>query len=133
MEDNKIKQVIVIRKDLNMRKGKMCAQASHASMKFIIEQLSEEQPPNTTIDEHFFDVEKEWMFNGKFTKIVLGCDSEQELLQIADNAKSAGLGCYMIEDEGLTEFGGVKTKTCLAIGPDYADKIDPITKDLKCL
>jgi peptidyl-tRNA hydrolase len=27
-----IKQMIVMRKDLNMRKGKMCAKATHASM-----------------------------------------------------------------------------------------------------
>jgi PTH2 family peptidyl-tRNA hydrolase len=31
------KQVIIIRKDLNMRKGKMIAQGAHASMKAIFD------------------------------------------------------------------------------------------------
>ena len=33
------KQVIVIRKDLNMRKGKMIAQGAHASMKVILDEF----------------------------------------------------------------------------------------------
>ena len=32
MNPDKIKQVLVVRKDLNMRKGKLCAQAAHASL-----------------------------------------------------------------------------------------------------
>lgn len=32
-----IKQVIVVRKDLNMRKGKLAAQVAHASMKIFFD------------------------------------------------------------------------------------------------
>ena len=35
MEKDYVKQVIIIRKDLKMRKGKMCAQAAHAAMKVV--------------------------------------------------------------------------------------------------
>ena len=48
-------------------------------------------------------------------------------------AKQDGIPCALIEDEGLTEFNGVKTKTCIAIGPWYADEIDQITGHLKLL
>lgn len=54
-------------------------------------------------------------------------------LDIYNKAKESGLNVHMITDEGLTEFNGISTNTCLAIGPDLASRIDPITKDLKCL
>jgi len=38
---------------------------------------------------------------------------------------------HLITDGGLTEFGGVPTRTCLGIGPDYDDRIDPVTGDLE--
>lgn len=134
MEDN-IKQVIVMRKDLNMRKGKMCAQASHASMMFLVEELKRNKRTNNPyIDNVFFSNRQEdWLFNGKFTKVVLGVDSEEELLRVHQAAREAGLRSYIIEDEGRTEFHGVKTKTCIAIGPDYAFNIDPVTRELRCL
>lgn len=39
----------------------------------------------------------------------------------------------MIEDNGLTEFHGVKTKTCIGIGPWVSEEIDKFTKHLKLL
>jgi PTH2 family peptidyl-tRNA hydrolase len=48
-------------------------------------------------------------------------------------ARAAGVECHLIQDNGTTEFGGVPTYTCLALGPDLAEKIDPLTKDLKLL
>jgi PTH2 family peptidyl-tRNA hydrolase len=75
---------------------------------------------------------EEWI-DGIFTKIVLGVDSLEELLIIKEDAEEAGLPVALIEDSGLTEFGGVKTITCIAIGPDDSEKIDRITKDLKQL
>jgi PTH2 family peptidyl-tRNA hydrolase len=38
---------------------------------------------------------------------------------------------HLITDRGLTEFGGTPTRTCLAVGPDYDDRIDPVTGDLE--
>ena len=46
-------------------------------------------------------------------------------------ALGAGLGAHLITDRGLTEFGGVPTRTCLGIGPDYDQLIDPVTGDLE--
>ena len=39
-----IKQVIVVRKDLNMRKGKMCAQVAHASLKIFLDRIGYIKP-----------------------------------------------------------------------------------------
>jgi PTH2 family peptidyl-tRNA hydrolase len=60
-------------------------------------------------------------------------DSEEELMQIHDKAVEAGLEVHLITDSGRTEFHGQPTRTCLAIGPDEADKIDAITGHLELL
>ena len=117
------KQIIVMRKDLNMRKGKMVAQGAHASMAAIL-QSNKEIKKTPALEE--------WL-NGRFTKICVSVNSEEELLTVYNQAKEAGIICSLITDAGLTEFNGVPTITCAAIGPDYPEEIDPITKDLKLL
>jgi hypothetical protein len=63
----------------------------------------------------------------------LGAGAQMLSEQIITKAIEAGLMVSMITDAGLTEFNGVHTKTCIAIGPDWSDEIDPITKHLKLL
>lgn len=41
--NNNIKQVIIVRTDLNMRNGKMVAQGAHASMKVFFDMMSTEK------------------------------------------------------------------------------------------
>lgn len=125
------KQVIVMRKDLNMRKGKMIAQGAHASMKAILD-WSIHEPSGISIDLPSDSALENWV-NGIFTKVCVSVDSEEELVSIYEKAKEAGLLCSMITDKGLTEFSGVPTKTCCAIGPDWSDDVDKITKHLKLL
>ncbi len=120
------KQVIVMRTDTNpkMRKGKMVAQGSHASCSFLSKKIMS--------GEKLSPVEEHWLKNS-FRKICLGVDSEEELVRIHSVATAAGLECHLITDNGATEFNGVPTKTCLAIGPDLDERIDPITQHLKLL
>lgn len=137
------KQVIVMRKDLKMRKGKMIAQGAHASMKVFFDQMKTVEIPYED-DEGSIDViikrlqfdkegpEIDWI-DGIFTKICVYVNSEEELLEIYEKARQEKIPCALIEDRGLTEFGGVQTKTCCAIGPDWAEVIDPITKHLPLL
>ena len=128
----KPKQVIVVRSDLKMQRGKEIAQGAHASMSFLSHRLKAlaGTGAETTYTLLLRDVETEWLYNGKFTKIGLKVDSEQALDEVYAKAKAAGLEAYMIVDSGLTVFHGVPTKTCVAIGPDWEDKIDAITSGL---
>lgn len=130
-----VKQVIVMRKDLHMRKGKMIAQGAHASMKVLLDLCHGNTKEGERYGELWFDVNSflyEWL-KGSFTKVVVSVDSEQELLDIYYNASSSDIPCAMIEDNGYTEFKGIKTKTCCAIGPWESDEIDKITGHLKLL
>lgn len=66
-------------------------------------------------------------------KIALIPSKEQDLIAAYDRAKMEGLPCAMIVDSGATEFNGVPTRTCCAIGPANAEDIDKITGGLKLL
>jgi PTH2 family peptidyl-tRNA hydrolase len=141
MRRQAVKQVIVIRKDLRMRRGKEIAQGAHASIAFLLSRLEEARMklPETYIKYgdfqfwNFLDIDTEvqdWMSGGQ-AKITLIVNSEEELMDIHDKAIAAGLEVHLITDSGKTEFNGVPTKTCLAIGPDTVDKIDAVTGHLK--
>ena len=128
-----VKQVIVLRKDLNMRKGKMVAQGAHASMKVFFDMMGQHDDGSLVIDEdNLTDAIQQWI-DGAFAKVCVGVNSEQELGSIYQQAKEAGLPCAIITDAGRTEFNGVPTKTAVAIGPAYVDEIDQITGKLTLL
>lgn len=129
----KSKQVIVVRRDLNMRKGKIAAQVSHASMKIFFDRIIKTSEDLTERTIKLESAEMVHWVDGSFTKICLSVDSEKELEEIYEKALGSNLPCALIVDNGLTEFHGVKTKTCVAIGPANPDDIDKITSHLKLL
>lgn len=121
------KQVIIIRRDLKMRRGKEIAQGSHASMAFMSHLLREMQ--QAMMKGFILEIPqavKDWI-NGSFAKVVLQVDNEEALLEVHKAAQEAGLTSHLITDSGFTEFHGVPTNTAIAIGPDYSDKIDALT------
>jgi PTH2 family peptidyl-tRNA hydrolase len=124
------KQVIVVRTDLNMRKGKMVAQGSHASLGVVllIQKDAELQHYSSEVHEAF----KEWIA-GSFTKVCVGVPSEDALMVVYEAAAADRLPVKLIMDLGHTEFHGVPTRTCLAIGPCWNGMIDKITGELKLL
>ena len=123
-----------MRKDLNMRKGKIAAQAGHAVLSVIFKKLN-------MLDQFFWSVERDrivfegdevlddWFANS-YTKICLYVNSEQELLDLKKKADSLGFVTSLIKDNGTTEFNEVPTYTCIAFEPLPAEKIDILTKDL---
>lgn len=142
MANGEPKQIIVVRKDLNMRRGKQIAQGCHASLKVVLDYGNIQHQhcdvgSNIVHTDLLIPISKhqaleEWI-TGRFTKICVYVNSEQELLDIYNQAKQANILCSLITDAGLTEFNGVPTNTVVAIGPDYPENIDPITKHLKLL
>jgi PTH2 family peptidyl-tRNA hydrolase len=116
-----VKQVIAVRNDLNMRKGKFGGQVAHASSAFLEEIIWAAKEITPAMQA--------WRETGR-TKIVLQVDSEEHLMAIFQQAQTAGLETHLIQDAGKTEFGK-PTYTCVAIGPNEVEKIDAITKTLK--
>lgn len=117
-----MKQVILIRQDLKMRRGKEIAQGSHASSKFLLSLL--------LANKKLTDAHISWINQG-MKKVCVQVNSEQELLALWEKARDNGLISSLIQDSGLTEFDGVPTFTACAIGPDEDDVIDMITGNLQ--
>jgi PTH2 family peptidyl-tRNA hydrolase len=135
------KQVIVLRRDLNMKRGKQIVQACHASMKVILDRGNfYEQGGFLFPSKVGFDIPHnkltpemiDWM-EGTFTKICLSVGSAQELQDVYDKALAAGLPCALIEESSLADSMGKPTKTCVAIGPASNEEIDKITGGLDLL
>lgn len=119
----KYKQVIVMRKDLNMRKGKMIAQGAHSSVLSVLDMLK---------NIKHLDILQEWIDTG-MTKICLYVESEQELLDLIDDANFINIPCSLVTDAGHTEFNGVPTNTCISLGPWYFEELNKLTSNLKLL
>jgi PTH2 family peptidyl-tRNA hydrolase len=124
------KQVIVMRKDLGMRKGKMIAQGAHASLAVVLDRG--ELDATGTFTFQATEAMIDWL-GGRFTKICVSVSSEAELEAIYETARAAKLPCSLIVDAGATEFHGVPTKTCCAVGPAWSDEVDAITAELPLL
>ena len=112
-----MKQVILVRQDLKLPKGKMAAQAAHASVEAV------------------FNSDKakvaSWRKEGQ-KKVVLKIKDEKELIEFVNLAKAAKLKTALITDAGRTVIAP-GTKTCVGIGPDEDEKIDAVTGKLKMM
>ena len=114
------KQVIVFRKDLQLSKGKIAAQAGHAA-------ISAAQDAHI----HHKDWWETWLFEGQ-RKIAVKVPTEKELHELEEAAEEMGLPHALVVDAGLTEIPE-GTVTCLGIGPAPSEKIDPLTAKLPLL
>lgn len=117
MSDSNYKQVILIRQDLKLPKGKACAQCSHASVEAVLKSDS--------------SVVKEWRQEG-MAKIVVKVKDEKELVKLFQKAKDNDLTASLITDAGKTVIAP-GTKTCAAIGPAESDDVDKVTGKLSLL
>ncbi len=110
-----MKQVILVRSDLKMPKGKMISQCAHASLEAALKS----------------NKLKQWKNKGT-KKVILKVKDKTELLKYFTLAKKNKVTNALIKDAGKTFFKR-PTITCLAIGPDKEIIIDKITKELKML
>ena len=111
------KQVILVRQDLKLDKGKMAAQVAHASVEAVLRSDK--------------DIIKNWCDKG-MKKVVLKVKSKEDLFKYKEIAKNNNLKTALITDAGRTAIEP-GTKTCLAIGPDEEKKIDEVTGSLKMM
>jgi PTH2 family peptidyl-tRNA hydrolase len=116
-----IKQVIVVRSDLKMGKGKVAAQVAHAALGAA--EVARRKHPS------WYD---SWWEEGQ-AKVVVKTDGGEEALEdLQKQARSLGLPVSLIQDRGLTQLEP-GTTTCLGIGPGPAGEIDKVTGRLKLL
>ncbi|MGI0085832.1 MAG: peptidyl-tRNA hydrolase Pth2 [Nitrososphaerales archaeon] len=114
------KQVIVVRNDLKMGKGKLAVQVAHASVSSV-EQARKHRPA-------WYQA---WIHDNQ-AKICVKVNSEMELRLIKGRVDEAGIPNTLIQDAGLTQLDP-GTTTCLGIGPAPSEVLDRYTGELKLL
>jgi PTH2 family peptidyl-tRNA hydrolase len=111
------KQVILVRQDLQLPKGKLAAQVAHAAVESYSRATA--------------DVQKGWKSEGQM-KVVLKVSDEKELFKFLQLAKDAELPNALITDAGRTVIAP-GTITVLGIGPSEEDAVDALTGHLSLL
>ncbi len=114
-----MKQVIVVRTDIRMGKGKIAAQVAHASLEAY----------KRTLKKHPEWVE-EWEREGS-KKIVLKVSSEKDLLDLYEKAKKE-VPAALVRDAGYTQVEP-GTVTCAGFGPAPDEIMDRLFGHLKLL
>lgn len=129
------KQIIIVRKDLNMSIGKICSQVSHGSMAFLSWFIRN----NTDLDGHVDgyideDILHNWI-EEKFTKCVLQAKNKNQLLKAKTMAEELGMvegeDFWLIKDECRTELEPEedgRTLTVIGFRPMESGIIDKIGK-----
>ena len=113
-----MKQVIIVRKDLDMGKGKIAAQVAHASF----------GAARSATSKNMGDWEKDGS-----KKVVLKTDGgQEELIELQKEAKREGLATFLVKDAGKTQLEP-GTITALGIGPNDDEEIDKVAGHLKLL
>jgi PTH2 family peptidyl-tRNA hydrolase len=113
-------QVLVVRNDLKMGKGKIAAQAAHASIAAFLKSQ----------ERKWGNEYQEWLNEG-MQKIVVKVDSEKELLHLFEQVKNK-FPTALITDAGHTQVSP-NTKTCIGIGPSNENDLKKYTGHLKLL
>ena len=137
----KSKQMIVMRRDLKMRKGKIAAQAGHACVEATLMALAREgrldqvriMPSQSWVyldDEGTPETPLSRWFDAGVAKVCVYVDGEDALLELAVRGREQGFAVALVRDAGFTEFHGEPTYTCLAFEPLYPEQIDPLTGEL---
>ena len=139
-----MKQIIIVRKDLNMSKGKMAAQVAHASMAFLTNVIKN-CSNISRFDPSYYDcgfyipknLYEDWIC-GSFTKVILEAKNKHQLEKVYKIANELGLkegidyfpikdNCYTeLKPEEVDENGVGRTLTCIGFIPlddEIADKI----------
>lgn len=127
------KMVIVMRRDLHMRKDEAIAQACHGAINVVLNTLDRDGLPwYITKQKIVIDGESalsDW-FSNSCTKVYLYVDSDEVLLNLKKKADDAGILSFLVQDDIATEFHGMGTYTCIVFEPLDSAVIDPITGNL---
>jgi len=116
----KYKQVIVVRSDLALTKGKTAVQVAHAAIA-AAEETKKSHP----------DWYAAWLQEGQ-RKIALKVKDEGTLVVLNEKANQAHIPAAMIRDFGLTEIPP-NTVTCIGLGPAPSEMFDELTSSLALL
>jgi len=110
------KLILIVRMDLKMGRGKIAAQCSHATLGAYLNTENSEET-------------KRWLSKGA-AKVVVKCETEEEMDLIRDTARELGIPTHVVQDAGRTQVAA-GSRTVLALGPAPKNLIDAVSGHLK--
>lgn len=111
------KQCLIVRADIKMSCGKMCAQVAHAAI--------------AAFERAEAGARSSWLSEGQ-KKVVLKARDETLLYELKSIAELHDIPAALIEDAGLTELPA-GTITALGLGPARCNALDKITSSIPLL
>lgn len=129
MDKAPIKQVLVVRRDLKVRRGKEISQGGHAALAWLATLVTKAIQPDGTATIQLDPVAIEWL-TSSYRKATVHVPDLAALLALHEAALARGLRSFVIRDAGLTEFHDVETVTMIAIGPARDEDVDALTGNL---
>ena len=124
-----VKQVIVIRKDLRLRKNKLVSLAIRATMQFILDNNESDRPDELQVK--LSQQEVYWLKNS-FDNDILVVSSQDALSDIILKAELNGINVYSIFEKSKKSDEGPQL-ICAAFGPDEEDRISQVVGNLKSM
>ena len=119
-----LKLVLCVRTDLGMGKGKIAAQASHATLANYTHLLHHQRPSPSPLLQR-------WARYGQ-AKIAVQVQGEEQLIELQARAISLGLCARVVRDAGRTQIRAGEA-TVLGVGPGPKGVVDVVTGGLKLL
>ena len=110
-----MKQIIIVNESLKLPRGKLAAQVAHAAVAAFLEASDE--------------AKRLWLAQG-MPKVVLKCETADEIMQFEEAAQKRGIPAYLVSDAGRTVVPA-GTLTCLGLGPATEEDLDELTGELK--
>jgi len=128
------KQVVVVRRDLRLRRAEMAALVAKASMRFFLE--NDDSARLEVLHVELSKEESAWINDPQV--VVLGVASLGALEAVAFKAEKHGLSTHSVTTQRKSDPDDEKSDTveqlaAIAVGPDASDIIDEITGRLKLL
>ena len=125
-----VKQVIVVRKDLKLKRGKVASLVAEATMQFILDNNESDRPDELHVK--LSQQEIRWL-DGSFTRDVVGIDSHDALCNLVLRAELNGMNVYSVFDRSSKKLDEISQLLCVAFGPDEEDQISQVIGNLKSI
>jgi len=120
-KNTSVKMMLCVREDLKMKKGKIGAQCSHATLGLYMKIANKKK---------YEKMLEDWLTKGQ-KKIVAKLKDEGAMNLLVSKATDAGIAFHVVQDAGHTQVAA-GSRTVIAL-IDYENKMNTITSRLKLM
>lgn len=128
MNDTDVKQVIILKKNVGMRRAKAASYIARASLQFLVE--NDVSDRKDAVQTSLSLEESLWLRNGQKRDIYV-IDSYDTMSDIVFKAKVLNIDAYAVFDNKDYDDLDESTPVCIALGPASSEELAKFTSKLK--